>query len=241
MFAGPSLHRDLPFFRRQQDGVAWPGPARCGDIMRAVEAGAVAIGLVDGLFDQTASPWHKEILYALENGVAIAGGGSLGALRAAECHAFGMQGIGAIFEQYASGRRIADADVAQLHAPAELNYLPLTEPLVNAEPSLEALIASEAVAAESARDLLCIARELHYTDRTYGEIIRSSRRISPLDAVTAETWLRANAIDQKRLDALAVLEWLRAQPACRSAARRDWSLEPTSQWLALLESTGDRP
>ena len=117
------------------------GPARQGDIARAALEGASAIGLVDGLYEDVAAPWHKEILFALAQGVTVLGGASIGALRAAECAAFGMIGVGDIFESYVSGARVDDSDVAQLHAPAELDYAPLTEALVNVEATLAALVA----------------------------------------------------------------------------------------------------
>ena len=239
VFAGPSLHRDLPFLRRQQDGIFWHGPARCGDVTRAVDRGATAIGLIDGLFDQTAAPWHKEILYALSRRVAVAGGASMGALRAAECRAFGMVGIGAVFQDYASGVRRDDADVAQLHAPAELNYLPLTEPLVNVEPSLQQLVERGGVASQVGAALLATARGLHYTERTYAEIVRRCTGLAPARAAGIDAWLTANAVDRKRSDALAVLEWLRLQPAAQPPCAPVWRFEATTHWLHLRHALAD--
>ncbi|MEJ0097006.1 MAG: TfuA-like protein [Bauldia sp.] len=51
---------------------------------KAVLAGASVIGLVDGVFENVASVWHKEILYALSEGVQVFGAASMGALRAAD-------------------------------------------------------------------------------------------------------------------------------------------------------------
>jgi len=233
VFAGPSLHRDLPFLRRQQDGIFWHGPARCGDVTRAVDRGATAIGLIDGLFDQTAAPWHKEILYALSRRVAVAGGASMGALRAAECRAFGMVGIGAVFQDYAMGIRRDDADVAQLHAPAELNYLPLTEPLVNVEPSLRQLAERGGIAPEMGAALLATARRLHYSERTYAEIVRRSEGFTAEDSAAVDAWLAAHAVDRKRSDALAVLQWLRNQPEAQPPCAPAWQFEATTHWLHL--------
>ena len=47
--------------------------------------------------------------------MAVDGGGSLGALRAAECAHFGMIGVGEIFTRYMSGDLVDDCAVAQLH------------------------------------------------------------------------------------------------------------------------------
>lgn len=240
LFAGPSLHHDLVFLRRHHGDVDWRGPARCGDIVRVVRSGATAIGLVDGLFDQNAAPWHKEILFALSIGIPVAGGASMGALRAAECGTFGMVGIGAIYGHYATGGVTDDADVAQLHAPAELNYLPLTEPWVNIEPTFALMDRQGVIGAQAVRLLAATARRMHYSERTYREIVRRTEGLTPTEADTAVHWLADHAVDQKRIDALAVLDWLRAQPEQRSSCPDlSWRLEETTQWLALLRSLDD--
>jgi len=236
LFAGPSLHQDLVFLRRHQSDVAWHGPARCGDIVRAVRRGATAIGLVDGLFDQNAAPWHKEILYALSLGISIAGGASMGALRAAECSAFGMIGIGEVYRRYATGEVTDDADVAQLHAPEELNYLPLTEPWVNIEPTFRRMEEQGVLRSEAINALIATAKRVHYSERTYPEVVRRTEALTEDDAATALQWLRDHAVDQKRLDALAVLDWLRGQVDARSGKERPWQLQETTQWMELLRT-----
>ena len=239
IFVGPSLHRDLAFLRRRQDDIVWAGPARCGDIARAARSGVTAIALVDGLFDQNASPWHKEVLYALSLGLPVAGGASMGALRAAECAAFGMTGIGTIYRRYAAGEIVDDAEVAQLHAPEELNYLPLTEPMVNVEPTLALLDRLGVVSAATVRGLTEAARLTHYSERTYAEIIRRSADLDSNEAQIAGTWFQSNAIDQKRLDALEVLDWLRAQPELVPRPVHSWDFQETTQWMQLLHAVKD--
>jgi hypothetical protein len=236
IFVGPSLHRDLAFLRRRQDDIVWAGPARCGDIARAARSGVTAIALVDGLFDQSAAPWHKEVLYALSLGLPVAGGASMGALRAAECAAFGMTGIGTIYQRYATGEIVDDAEVAQLHAPEELNYLPLTEPMVNVAPTLALLKLQGAVNTATIRGLTEAARQIHYSERTYAEIIRRSAGLDPEQAQLAGAWLQNNAIDQKRLDALEVLDWLRTQPGRAPSPAHAWDFQETTQWMQLLHA-----
>ena len=104
LFAGPSLSGEISTLKRKFPGLDIRPPAACGDILRAVRDGAKAIGLIDGYFGDLPSVWHKEILFALHNGVAVAGGASMGALRAAECAPFGMVGLGSIYEDYANYR-----------------------------------------------------------------------------------------------------------------------------------------
>ena len=73
LFVGPSLGSDLAAARAISPCIDFRPPAAAGDILKAVRDGATAIGLVDGYFGDLPSVWHKEILYALEHDVAVAG------------------------------------------------------------------------------------------------------------------------------------------------------------------------
>src|SRR4051812_15444582 len=73
-------------------------PAKAGDVLIATRSHPDAIAIIDGLFESVPSVWHKEILFALSEGVRVYGASSMGALRAAELHGFGMIGVGDIFE-----------------------------------------------------------------------------------------------------------------------------------------------
>ena len=167
VFAGPSVYGLDPAARQ---GLKLRPPAGSGDVLREAVAGAPAIGLIDGLFETQASVWHKEILYALWLGIPVFGAASMGALRAAECAAFGMIGVGGIFAEYASGVRTADADVAVAHAPVELGYAPLTVALVDAEATLGTMTADGVLSAGDADVALVRARGLHFKQRTWERI-----------------------------------------------------------------------
>ena len=79
-------------------------PAAQSDIISVIdELSPSGILLIDGVFTQQLSVWHKEILYAMERGVAVYGSSSMGALRVAETAAFGARGFGQIYQAYASG------------------------------------------------------------------------------------------------------------------------------------------
>ena len=125
IFLGPTL----PGAEAAQvlDAVYLP-PARQGDVYRLVrDHHPQTIGLVDGYFHQVAAVWHREILFALSEGAHVFGAASMGALRAAELHAFGMRGVGAIFEAYRKGAYAPypapferDDEVAIEHGPAKV-------------------------------------------------------------------------------------------------------------------------
>jgi hypothetical protein len=55
------------------------------------------------VFHQSQSVWHKEIGFALMRGVVVIGAASMGALRAAEMHRYGMIPIGKIAQMYVDG------------------------------------------------------------------------------------------------------------------------------------------
>src|SRR5262244_3339652 len=97
LFIGPTLPRAE--IAALTDFVCRPPVAR-GDVLRSARTRPQAIGIVDGYFDGAPAVWHKEILWAMTQGIHVFGSASMGALRAAELHAFGMHGVGHIFEAY---------------------------------------------------------------------------------------------------------------------------------------------
>ncbi|MBB3388142.1 hypothetical protein FHT82_000862 [Rhizobium sp. BK275] len=240
LFVGPSLASEIAEARKQHPDIDFRPPAACGDILKAVHEGASAIGLIDGYFGDLPSVWHKEILFALEKGIAVAGGSSMGALRAAECSAFGMVGIGSIFDDYESGELIDDEAVALVHAPQELGWLPLSVPWVDFEPTIEGLHARGEISVSERKKLLLAGRFLHFSERTYAKVVdechlaRKPRRDQILAAI------RANRVERKRTDARLVLEWL--EKGGFALAKRDWSFAATSHWeLLQAEVTRQAP
>jgi len=237
LFAGPSCAKLLPSLRANP-AFELRGPAAYGDVARAVLEGANAIGIVDGRFEDTRAVWHKEILFGLSEGVAIAGAASMGALRAAECAAFGMIGIGDVYRRYVTGEFDDDGDVAQLHGPAELGFLALSEPLANIVATLEALTEEGLISTEESTALNLLARKLHYKERGYPRLFEAAGLPWGRQAFLTE-WAAKNALDRKAEDAALLVEWLIAAPRERRR-HADFTFSETSQWLALLEEIKDR-
>jgi hypothetical protein len=137
IFLGPSL--PIAEAREILDAVYLP-PAKQSDLLSAVTTYKPdIIGLIDGVFLNLPSVWHKEILYALEQGVAVYGASSMGALRAAETEAFGMVGVGEIYRMYASGELLDDDEVVMVHGPEDTGYRPFSEPMVNVRATFRVL------------------------------------------------------------------------------------------------------
>lgn len=227
VFAGPSICGaavDLT-------GIELRAPAVQGNILSAVLKGATAIGLVDGAFEATASVWHKEILFALAEGVAVVGGASMGALRAAECAAFGMEPVGSIAQLYLSGASDDDALVAITHGPAELGSPPLTEALVDCEATIGAMaqagVLSEAEAARARR----MAGDIYYKERT---VERLATVLSPGDPTAFETAYSAHRISIKTHDAIAVVDRVRSLPGMRRRRLKHWQLREPPMWRDVL-------
>ena len=137
VFLGPSLSRE----EAQEiypDAVYLP-PAAMGDVLSAMRKYRPhAIALIDGSFFQTMATYHKELVEALSQGVWVIGASSMGALRAAECAEYGMIGVGAVYEAYASGELEDDDEVALSHVSEEFGYRPVTEAMVDIRASLAA-------------------------------------------------------------------------------------------------------
>lgn len=239
VFLGPSLPR--------ADAMAvldacYRPPVRQGDVYRAVRDGARLIGIVDGYFHDVPSVWHKEILYALHEGAVVMGAASMGALRAAELHPFGMEGVGAIFAAFRDGRLTDDDEVAVQHGPAELGYPALSEALVNIRATLEAAERAGVIEAPLHAELLALGKALFYPERSWGALLAGARArglpAAPLAAL--EAWLPANRVNQKRSDALALLEGLRARLDAPPPPPRRFHFEVTELWQRFVERQ-DRP
>ncbi len=236
IFAGPSLYGfDPPAAPGGAEAVEWRGPAAQGDVARAVVEGATAIGLVDGRYEDVAAPWHKEILYAIEAGVQIFGAASMGALRAAECAEFGMIGVGAVFERYRSGELTDDAAVAQVHGPAELRYLPLSEALVNVEATIKRFRELRAVTEAEAAKLDASARALFFKERTYKRILSDAGLNVGERGEELARLIKRCKVDAKREDAIVLYHYLGHLEPVRKAPPEDWRLHATYTWRLTLE------
>lgn len=225
LFAGPSL------FGHAYDatGLDVRPPARQGDIHRAVRDGADAIGLIDGVFGFVPSVWHKEILFALAEGVRVLGGGSLGALRAAECARFGMEPVGEIANAYVNSVRYEDADVCLAHAPGEMDFMPLSEPLVDVEASVANLLEHNCIRDDQAWAWLDAARDLYFADRTVEAMLDHAG----LPNTLADAY-RRHRVGVKSRDALELVRRLRALPDNRGVAPDGWTFRVSDPWRSYL-------
>jgi hypothetical protein len=234
VFAGPSLfgvkHGSAP-------SLDFAPPAACGDIISAVRSGRTCIGLIDGVFESGPAVWHKEILFALEESVTVAGAASMGALRAAECWRFGMLGIGGIFEQYRSGARSSDADVAVSHAPAEFQYRPLSLAQIDVEHALGLLAANGTVSQDFSLRLGETSRNIFFKDRTWRSLFDQSR-ISKSKQLHLLAHIGRLGPLAKAADALKLLTFIETCPA---SGQKLEGVNRTGFFAQLLKSAEPRP
>jgi hypothetical protein len=214
IFTGPSLPQAEVSARLA--ATVMP-PARQGDIWRAVRAHRpLAIGLIDGLFFHEPAVWHREILWALAEGVHVFGAASMGALRAAELAPFGMRGVGRVFESFRSGLWPGfsepfedDDEVAVIHAPAELGHAPLSDAMVDLRDTLLAASADGVITEAEAQALARRLKALPFGERSFPRLLAAAADdLDPATAKRLRAWLPSGAVARKRLDALALIETL---------------------------------
>jgi hypothetical protein len=233
IFAGPSLPPDA----RPDHGldIDWRSPIKQAELYRAALDRPPVIGVIDGYFEVTPAVWHKEILWAMSQGIYVFGAASIGALRAAELDSFGMTGIGRVYEDYRDGVLQDDDEVAVLHGPAELGYPSVTDAMVNIRATLAEAAEQGVIGPPLAQALTAIAKALFYKERTYQAMLDGGREAG-LDAARLarlRNWLPVGRIDQKRLDATAMLYAIRAHLASGMGPLRiTYELADTVAWQA---------
>jgi hypothetical protein len=180
----------------------------------------------------------------MSEGIHVFGSASMGALRAAELAPFGMIGVGAVFESYRDGALEDDDEVAVAHASVEHDYRAGSEAMVNIRATLARARTEGVVDAVVHAALERIAKQLFYPERSYGRILElAAANGIPHEAIDAvRRWLPAGAVNQKRADALAMLQaiddLMRADPGPK---RVSWFFEHTVFWEELQNAAAEVP
>ncbi|AXS40651.1 TfuA-like protein [Breoghania sp. L-A4] len=222
VFLGPTM--PLNEARGAMPEAVFLPPARKGDIARAIaEHAPSAIGLIDGHFEQVPAIWHKEILWALDQGIEVWGAASMGALRACELRQFGMRGVGEIFQAYVENRFAPfsgpfedDDEVAVVHGPEEASYLS-TDAMVDIRATLAAAEADGVIDADIRDALAETAKAMFYKRRTMAAMLSAATNQGMDAAILAalRDWLPQGRVWQKKADAEALLRTLAGDAAPR--------------------------
>jgi hypothetical protein len=240
VFTGPTLSPEEAL--TELDAVYLP-PAAQGDVYRASLDQPWAIAVIDGYFERVPSVWHKEILWAMAQGIHVFGSASMGALRAAELATFGMVGVGSIFEAFKSGELEDDDEVAVAHASAEQGYRAASDAMVNIRTTIASAVSSAVIEGATGESLVRMAKDLYYADRCYpvllARALEQQLRSSEIEALRA--WLPQGRINQKRLDALTMLRVMKEQrDGDREPKRVRYHFEHTDAWEETRRSVGRR-
>lgn len=236
VFAGPTITE--AGVRAVIPGAVCHPPVQHGDVLRLQAAPGDVVLIIDGLWHQSPAVRHKEILHLLGEGVRVAGAASMGALRAAELHRYGMDGIGAIYQAYLDGTLSADDEVAVAQAAG--SGAAITVALVDARDAVWRAARDGALTRGQAARLTETAGRLHYTERTWRAVSAAagpglapaSNQLSRwLDSQPAESGAKARDARQALRAVAAGLPAARGRPGT--------SQQPTiylRSWLA-----GTRP
>jgi len=239
VFTGPTISASEA--NRELDAIYLP-PAAEGDVCRVTLQRPHAIGIIDGYFQSVPTVRHKEILWAMSRGIHVFGSASIGALRAAELAAFGMEGVGTIFELYRDGVLEDDDEVAIAHGPAETGCVAASEAMVNIRQTLRRAELLGVISASLGAALEKTAKELFYPDRNYTLLLRCASECglpkSELDRLTQ--WLPQNRVNQKREDAVAMLRLMgRRLEQGLKPKTVSYCFEHTAMWETAWRACGD--
>lgn len=182
-------------------------PVKRHDIVRLIKSPPDIIGIIDGVFFDSAAVAHREIIEALKMGITVVGGGSMGALRASELEPYGMIGVGRIYEMYRDGIIESDDEVAVTFDGETLE--PLSVPLVNVRMTAERAQVMRILTKEQASAIVDITRKLFYPERNYRDIINECAKKGIFADSEKEKLLdffKNHEVDVKRQDAVLVLE-----------------------------------
>jgi hypothetical protein len=232
VYAGPSISRQeveaLP-------GAEWRPPVSQGDVYRGGQTAPDVIVIIDGYFEGAPAVWHKEILWAMSRGIHLFGASSMGALRAAELHLFGMRGVGEIFGYFRDGILEDDDEVAVLHGPAELGYPSASLAMVNARKSITAAMEASVISQTVAETLITLAKSIFYQHRQWPKVFTLAQE-SGIDAnalAAFESWLKSNEKDLKLQDARTMLTQL---GEFMQSAREPFHCDYTFAWTVMWDS-----
>ncbi|OSC43145.1 TfuA-like protein [Mycobacterium decipiens] len=165
--------------------------------------------IVDGLFFQHAPVRHKELLTLIADGVRVIGSSSMGALRAAELHPFGMEGYGWVFESYRYGLLEADDEVAMVHGEPNDGYPVFVDALVNMRHTVAEAVKTGVLAAPMANQIIKAARTIPFTLRTWHRLLAD---VGAPNAGELAGQLQSLRVDIKHADALLALDHIVREP-----------------------------
>ena len=205
VFLGPSI----PISKASKlSSATFLPPINVGDLAWVIQQRPKVIGIIDGYFYSHPSVWHKEILVALNQGIHVIGGSSIGAIRALELGSFGMIGVGEVFQWFKDGKVEADDEIAYEFIYSEHGYKKVSEPLVNIRKTFKAALEDGILDSVNHDYLIKISKDLYYKDRTFDRIINQAvaDQLAPDVGTSLKNFVDTQKTNILEQDAIRVLE-----------------------------------
>ncbi len=243
IFLGPSLPRAAA--AAIHPSAILLDPVAMGDLFLLVHHRAKAgdrIAIIDGLFEQLPAVWHKEILYALEQGIEVHGASSMGALRAAELDSLGMVGHGRVYQAYRDGLIEDDDEVAVAHATVEQGFRSLSDAMASIRLGLDDLARVGLCDAVQRAELIAIAKSTPYSRRSWADLARHARTMGWNEELCLALRKAAKERDLKGQDAAQLLNHFAATATAGRVGKpvQPVALQRTTFWQSLIAQSLDR-
>ncbi|MDD1764158.1 MAG: TfuA-related McrA-glycine thioamidation protein [Methanobacteriaceae archaeon] len=203
IFTGPSLGHEEAKKILKAD---YRPPVGRGDVKRSISDYPVIIGIIDGVFHQKPAVSHREIMDALNMGIIVVGGASMGALRAAELEDMGMIGVGTVFRAYKDGLIESDDDVAVVFEPSTNEQLSVA--LVSMKYNFDKAAQRGIISSEDSDHLYQVAKAIYYPKRTYNLVFRDSH-LGNEKIKNLTRFIKEKGRDIKNQDAKEVLTYIK--------------------------------
>lgn len=185
-------------------------PVRRGDIQQLIEQESPStIVIVDGTYHDFPAVSHVEIKNALSLGWQVWGLSSMGAIRAAEMHALGMQGYGSVFQQFVENEDLPDDYVALVHS-TEAPWFPVSEPLVHLESLLNDAVDLSILTPEICRQIMEELTNMWFGDRTTSYLKKRAHVL--MNGQNQALCALLSQMDKYRLKSRDVVSFFREMP-----------------------------
>ena len=208
VYLGPSLDMETAMCLLPE--AHYHPPIQCGDIIRLLRIEPQRIVIIDGLYEHVPAVWHKEIMLALELGVEVWGAASMGALRAAELHPYGMRGVGEAFHAYKTGALCDDDEVAVLHQGKENGYIPINDAMISIRATCAKALEAGVIDLEIKEHLISFCKNQFYPYRSLNRAIQSLSLDNPTYKAIGDWYAEHGMVNVKRNDAMLVLKTIAA-------------------------------
>jgi YcaO-like protein with predicted kinase domain len=146
-------------------GALYAPPIKRDDILADIKSGVSSILILDGLFHQALSVSPSEIMDAIRRGIRVFGASSMGALRAAELEAYGMVGVGEIFEHIRDADAFRDDFLGQVFVDGWPQVQEASVTYVEFAINLKSLLRRRRISRKTCEYLCALYADLHYAER----------------------------------------------------------------------------